>query len=132
MKVVLAFLVIAAISGLIGGITGVQQYHSGANGTHIVRYDAAGRIVVLSVGVLSAVGAYGCIKLKHYGWWIVAVAILALIGITAWGIVRLLVAAPEGAIYVVCVWLVEIFLLVLAFRWWRVQRKRFSSYENKA
>ena len=125
MKLVIAILCLMSASGLIGGITNVQRWSSSHGATH---YSSSERMLVFGIGVLGGIGAYACAKKKKVGWWLVSGFAFALIGVTVWGIVRIVVADPLLALW----WLVQIVLMLFFLRWWWRQSKLFSTHEQKA
>ena len=126
MKIVIFVLLLCALSGLVGGITGVKSYrYASGSGTEVTRYNPVGRAGVLIFGIASLAAALGCWKRRKFGWYITIAMMLAAIGITVWGVIMIL-AASWASIPTALWWTAQTVAMGFLIRWWLRQRPAFD------
>ncbi|MBI2812927.1 MAG: hypothetical protein HYX71_01425 [Opitutae bacterium] len=126
MKIVVILLLVCALSGLAGGITGVKRYsYSSVSGPEVTHYDPIGRAGVLLFGITSLAAAVGCWKRRIFGWYITIALMGAAIGITVWGIIMIL-AASWSSIPTALWWSAQIVAMSFLIRWWLRQKQFFE------
>lgn len=126
MKILIAVLLLCAVSGLAGGITGVKSYrYSSSSGAEVRRYDPIGRAGVFLFGVASLTAAVGCWKRRKFGWYIAITMMGAAILITVWGIIMIL-AASWSSLPTALWWSAQTVAMGFLIRWWLTQRQLFD------
>jgi hypothetical protein len=126
MKILIAVLLLCAVSGLVGGITGVKRYRYSSNsGAEVTRYDPPGRAGVLLFGSTALAAAVGCWKRRKFGWYATVALLCAGVALTLWGVVVIL-AASWSNIPTAIVWLAQTVAMGFLIRWWFRQRPLFD------
>ncbi len=126
MKIVIIALLLCALSGVVGGITGVKRYrYASGSGAEATRYDPVGRAGVLGFGIISLAAALGCWKRRKFGWYLAIAMMIGAIGVTIWGIITIL-ADSWSRIPTALWWIAQTVAMGFLIRWWLRQKASFE------
>lgn len=127
MKMLIVVLLLCAVSGLVGGVTGVKSYrYSSSSGAEVRRYDSVGRAGVLLFGCASLAASVGCWKRRKFGWYITIAMMGSAVAIAVWGIIMILVASGAN-IATALWWSAQTVAMGFLIRWWLRQKPLFET-----
>lgn len=82
MKAVVSLLLFLCLCSGIAGIAGINRYsYSSTSGADVSYATTPERVAMLVVFAASGAAAFGCIKRRKFGWWLVAGGAVAIIAV---------------------------------------------------